>query len=96
MERVYEIIYEKRVVEEDIPKLSSVAAKTIRLAIIVKLSNHPEIFGKSLSQSLKNQRALRVGVYRVIFTINKSRVKIFVIGHRKNVYKTALKRLSLK
>lgn len=84
---IFDIQYHETVAKEDIPKLSSEWKKKIKTAIENKLSEHPEIFGKPLRQSLKGYRKLRVGDYRVIFRIEESLVKIFVIRHHSVVYK---------
>ena len=89
---MFEIIYHYRVVEEDIPKLSSAWKKRIRHAIEEKLTTRPEAYGKPLRRSLKGYRKLRVGDYRVIFRIEGNTVKIFVIQHRSVVYENAEKR----
>ena len=45
--------------------------------------------GKKLKLSLKGNYSLRVGVYRIIYTIEKNilTVYVFKIGHRRNIYK---------
>ena len=45
--------------------------------------------GKPLKHKLKGQYSLRVGSYRVVYTVEKRKVTVCVldIGHRKNVYK---------
>jgi len=45
--------------------------------------------GKPLKDKLKGKYSLRVGVYRVIYTINKQEIVIYVldIGHRKEIYR---------
>lgn len=89
----YQLIYEEKVKKEDIPKLSAALKARIRVAIEAKLSTEPEKFGKPLRKSLKGNRKLRVGDYRVLFRIDEKRVIIFAIRHRSEVYKFALKRL---
>lgn len=89
----YDISYHERVVKDDIPKLSPVIKKRIKLAIEQKLITHPEIFGKPLRKSLKGYRKLRIGDYRIIFRIEKNLVKIFIIQHRSVVYKNTFIRL---
>lgn len=91
---IFTIQYAEGVVKEDIPQLSSEIKKRIRISIEKKLSNEPEKFGKPLRRSLKAYRKLRVGDYRVIFRIEESFAKIFVIGHRSVIYKAAKKRLN--
>jgi len=92
----YKIFYDEIVVKSDIPKINKREKKNIKKAIDEKLVNHPEIYGKPLRTSLSGFRKLRVGDYRIIFEISKKKVIIFVIGHRKNVYDIAKKRLKLK
>lgn len=96
MEVKYKILYESSVALNDIPLLSSFWKKKVNFAILSKLTSKPDVFGKPLRYSLKNHRTLRVGDYRVIFRIEKSTVKIFMIRHRKEVYEIARKRLSNK
>ena len=45
--------------------------------------------GKLLKHTLKGKYSLRVGVYRIIYQINKKIITVYVldIGHRKNIYK---------
>lgn len=89
----YEILYDENVVEIDIPRLNKKESGNIKKAIEQKLTLHPEVYGKPLRTSLSGFRKLRVGNYRIIFEIKKSKVIIFVIGHRKDVYEIAKKRL---
>lgn len=88
------IQYQEIVVSEDIPKLSSAVRKKIKSAIETKLASHPDVYGKPLRRSLRNYRKLRVGDYRVIFSIEKNTIKIFAITHRSIVYKKSDKRLT--
>ena len=84
----YTVVYLQSVVWEDIPELPRAAKKDIKLAIEKKLKVNPIAFGKPLQYSLKNNRRLRVGDYRVIFTLDEGRkvVTITKIGDRKDVY----------
>lgn len=88
----FTVKYQVRVVSEDIPKLSSEVRGKIMVAIEKKLQTLPETFGKPLQGSLKGYRSLRIGDHRVVFRIEKSTVKVFVIGHRSIVYKIIEKR----
>jgi len=89
----FEIRYHEAVVSDDIPKLSQEWRDTIKNAIEKKLTASPEVFGKPLRHSLKGYRKLRVGDYRIVFSIEKNIVKIFVIQHRSVVYKILKKRI---
>ena len=84
----FKILYHELVVKKDIPQLSQNTKKLVREAIEKKLATFPEHFGKPLRRSLKGYRKLRVGDYRIIFRIDASAVKIFLIQHRSIVYKS--------
>lgn len=84
---VYEIEYLESVLKEDLPRISSGDKKLIRVAIEKKLVRNPIVFGKPLQYSLKCSRRLRVGDYRIIFTIEEPNTVLVVkIGHRMEVY----------
>lgn len=83
----YRIEYLESVVRYDIPTLSATARRQIRTAIERKLASHPIEFGKPLRYSFKGARRLRVGEYRVIYTIEPPDVVVIAkIGHRRDVY----------
>lgn len=84
--------YHEDVAAHDIPALSEEWRARIRRAIEERLATQPEIYGKPLRRSLRGYRKLRVSDWRVIFRIEATVVKIFVIQHRSSVYKFALKR----
>lgn len=90
----FSVVYHSLVVTHDIPRLSHEWKERIKKTIEEKLTVRPEVFGKPLSRSLAGHRKLRVGEYRVIFVIEKLEVKIRAIGHRKETYQIAEKRLS--
>ena len=94
MGMTYTLQYHEDVVSKDIPALSKEWQKRVRQAIEERLVSHPEIYGKPLRRSLRGYRKLRVGDYRVIFRIEGSRVKIFIIQHQSRVYDEVRKRLS--
>ena len=92
MALAFEIVYQKKVVEEDIPRLVSTWKEKIKSAIERKLSTHPDVYGKPLRRSFKGYRKLRVGDYRVVFRIAESKVLILAILHRSIVYREMEKR----
>ena len=49
----------------------------------------PIKFGLPLKRNLKGLMKLRVGHYRIIYSVQKNTITVFVIkiGHRKEVYK---------
>ena len=89
----FDILYHEDVVKIDIPKLDETTKKRIKKNIESKLSQHPDIFGKPLRQSIKGYRKLRIGDYRIIFRIKKNKIYIFIIQHRSVVYKNINKRI---
>lgn len=82
----FKVVYHPLVVTSDIPKLSAVWQVRIRQTIEARLATQPELYGKPLRKSLKGYRKLRVENYRIIFRIEDQAVKIFIIGHRSQVY----------
>lgn len=88
-----EILYHHKVLDEDLPKISSVWKNNLRRAIENKLGTSPEIFGIPLRNSLKGYRKLRVGDYRIVFRFeDRNKIIIFYIQHRSVVYKNNLDR----
>jgi len=87
MEIKFKIVYDKKVISKDIPKLSKSDKERVKKAIEEKLTTLPEFFGKPLRNSLKGLRKLRVGNYRVIFLIKDDTIIIAYIDHRSIVYK---------
>ena len=90
---MFEIVYHSEVVRRDIPKLSAPVRTRIRHSIETRLSTQPDLYGKPLRRSLHGYHKLRVGDYRVIFTIDDAQVKILMIAHRSIVYRDVAKRV---
>jgi mRNA interferase RelE/StbE len=83
----FRIEYLESVVRDDLPRFSATARTRIRRAIEDKLVANPIEFGKPLRYSFRGARRLRVGDYRVIYTIEPpDTVLIVKIGHRREVY----------
>lgn len=85
--------YHYAVDAQDVPKLSHEWHLRIKKAIETKLTLHPDIFGKPLRRSLVGCRKLRVGDYRIIFTIGEADVTVWAIGHRRDIYNIVMKRI---
>lgn len=83
------ILYHPTVIKKDIPILPLSGAKRIRKAIEEKLATNPALYGFPLHGSLKNLFKLRVGDWRVVYSITDSKILILVIGNRKDVYRVA-------
>lgn len=82
----YTVEYLKKVVSDDIPLLPKAIRQRIKQAIEERLMIDPIGFGKPLRYSLKGQRSLRVGDYRILYSIEAQTVIISAIKHRKCVY----------
>ena len=85
---MFDLKYHHEVLEKDIPKLPLNIKRRIKKAIEQRLTTAPQDYGVPLRKSLKGYSKLRVGDYRVIFKILKKQVRIYKIGHRKDVYKS--------
>lgn len=85
----FSLTYHNDVVQEDIPALDPAVKMRIKQDIEKKLTTYPQLYGKPLRGSLKNRFKLRIGDYRVIYTLSSKTVKILAIKHRSVVYKIA-------
>jgi len=83
----WKILY-KESVAKDLKRISKDVQYVIRRTIEEKLGVDPIRFGLPLRRNLKGLMKLRVGDFRVIYSIEKSTVVVYVIkiGHRKEVY----------
>jgi mRNA interferase RelE/StbE len=86
------VAYDERVAG-DLSQLTKSVRERIKQAIASKLTANPEIFGKPLRHSLFGFKSLRVGDYRVIYLIQKNKVLVILIAHRRDVYELADKLL---
>ena len=80
----YQILYTKRAVK-DIRKLDSVAKKRLKKQI-EKLAQNPFKFAVRLKDKRLGEYRFRIGNYRVIFDIDKNKLIILRVAHRKEVY----------
>ncbi|QTG99503.1 MULTISPECIES: type II toxin-antitoxin system RelE family toxin [unclassified Wolbachia] len=84
----YDIIYSKKVLEEDFLALPPTIRSRVRRAVDSRLATNPKAIGKALSHEFKGYFRIRVSDYRVIYRINYSKhtVTITAMGHRKDIY----------
>ena len=82
----YHLFYHPDIKKEDLPKIPRNIQKRIRKAIEERLLIDPDKYGEPLKRGLYGYRKLRVGDYRVIYKVDKEKIAIFKIGHRKEVY----------
>lgn len=89
----YRLLYHPAVLREDLPDTPHDQRHAIRDSIERRLLENPILAGKPLQQSLKGHRRLRVGDWRVIYRIESDSVIILKIGHRREVYRRAVRRI---
>ena len=84
---MWKVVYKKSV-QKDLRSISPDNQYIIRRAIEEKLMTDPLRFGLPLRRNLSGLMKLRVGDYRIIYSIEKETVTVHVIkiGHRKDVY----------
>lgn len=87
------IVYNDLVPGEDLPRIPRNLQYRIRKAIETRLATAPARYGRRLSRSLLGLWRLRVGDYRVIYEIKASRVKVWMVAHRKEAYRAITRRL---
>lgn len=79
----------KESVQKDLKKISKDIQYIIKRAIEEKLMVDPLKYGLPLRRNMKGYMKLRIGDFRIIYSISKNTVTVHVakIGHRKQVYK---------
>lgn len=84
---MWKVVYKKSV-KKDLKSISKDIQYIIKRTIEEKIMVDPLKFGVPLRRNLKGLMKLRVGDYRIIYTIDKRAVVVHVvkIGHRKEVY----------
>jgi mRNA interferase RelE/StbE len=82
---VYNILYKKSV-GRDLKSIPKAEAKRIVDQIEEALTKHPDSY-PVLKGEFAGLRRMRIGDYRVIFSIMDGDVLVLRIGHRKDVYR---------
>ncbi|MBI3534692.1 MAG: type II toxin-antitoxin system RelE/ParE family toxin [Deltaproteobacteria bacterium] len=84
---MWHIVYKKSV-KKDLKRISKDILYIIQRAIEEKLVSDPIRFGIPLRRNLKGLMKLRVGDYRIIYSIDRKTIIVYVIkiGHRRDVY----------
>lgn len=90
----YALFYHADVKEEDLPGIPRNMQERIRSAIEERLLADPGKYGEPLKRGLQGYRKLRVGGYRVVYKVDKEKILILKIGHRKEVYRQAHLRIA--
>jgi mRNA interferase RelE/StbE len=71
----------------DINKLDSVAKRKIKSKLLY-LQSAPQTLSRPLTHSQLGQYRYRVGDYRIVFDLDKEKIIILRVGHRREIYKT--------
>ena len=91
----YSIFLDDIVIKEDLPSIPKANKEQIKKAIAERLATNPVEHGKPLRHKLKGYLKMRVGDWRVIYKVKESRVAIYAIGIRRDIYKFASSRFRL-
>lgn len=89
----YHLFYHPDIRKQDLPYIPQNIKDRIKRAIEQRLSTEPAKYDEPLKRGLQGYRKLRVGDYRIIYRINKEKIAILKIGHRKEVYNKIYLRL---
>ncbi|MFH2019461.1 MAG: type II toxin-antitoxin system RelE/ParE family toxin [bacterium] len=81
----YSLLYTKSAVK-DIQKLDIIAKKRLKKKLEL-LATNPPYYSKKLIHSDLGTYRYRVGDYRVIFDVEKNKIIILRVGHRREIYK---------
>ena len=81
----YIVHYHKKIPKDLFSIPANIQAR-IKKAIECRLLIDPIKYGDPLRRSLKGYRKMRVGDYRIIYSIQSNSICILKIGHRKEVY----------
>jgi mRNA interferase RelE/StbE len=94
---VWTVVFHREVLSRDLPAIPSGPRERILVAIARRLAAAPESYGKPLRAPLSGFRRLRVGEYRVVYRVEKTRIVVEVvsIGIRRDeeVYAEVARRL---
>ena len=82
----HDVVYHDIVLRDDLPRLPRNIQRRILLAVEHRLVTEPARYGERLRKSLLGLWKIRVGDYRVIFTIEGKIVRIWAVGHRRDAY----------
>lgn len=80
-------------VKDDAAAISKAIRDRIKNAIATRLTSEPAKYGKPLRGTLAGYWKLRVGDWRVVYSISGKEVIVFAIKHRSRVYDEVGERL---
>jgi mRNA interferase RelE/StbE len=73
-------------VKDDAAAIAKTIRERMRNAIDTRLTTEPALYGKPLRGTLTGYWKLRVGDWRVVYTIRGNEVIVFAIKHRSRVH----------
>lgn len=82
----YQLLYHPDVAKIDLSRINRDMRDRIRKAIENRLFVDPVRYGEPLRRGLKGYRKMRVGDYRVIYEIRGATIRIYAVGHRRDIY----------
>lgn len=88
----YQLVYHPDVARIDLPRINRNIQSRIRKAIEQRLFVDPINYGEPLRRGLRGYRKMRVGDYRVIYEIISTQIRIYAIGHRKEIYESKMRK----
>ena len=86
-------LYYHPAVKDDISGFPKNIRQMLKKSIEGRLLTDPLHYGDPLKKSLAGYRKLRVGDYRIIYKLEKNTIKTLKIGHRKEIYSQAHRRI---
>ncbi len=94
---MWKVSIHRLVIDEDFKKINAHDQSIILKTIRKKLSTAPEKYGSPLRHDLKGFRKLKISDFRVVYTMKKNEIKVYVVkvGLRKDekVYKEMMQRM---
>ena len=87
------LIYHPAVESHDLLRLDAQVRLRVMVALEERVSAQPTMQGKPLRGTLKGLWSMRVGDHRIIYTVAADEVWVLKIGHRREAYGDAVRRL---
>ena len=81
----YELVYTRRAVK-DISKLQQNVKERIKKAL-EKYAEDPLFYARKMADPTLGTYRFRIGEYRVIFDIEKDKLIVLRLGHRREIYR---------
>ena len=72
---------------EGLEKLDSIIGERVLLKVSWLEDNFDSVIPESLHRELKGLYKLRVGDYRVVYSLRRDTITIEAVGHRRDIYR---------